>query len=358
MKIAIIVFGNLENAPYVKYYTEIFDSLKNIEYVYITWNRKKVKTETLNKNLYEFDKISPLNNSKFKKCIHFKLYSNYVKQILNNEKFDFILVFTLQAALFMSNYLLKNYKNKYLFDIRDYSPVYILFKKRLEKIIKYSAATTISSLGFKDWLPNGYNYILGHNAEKNLIDESIKNDFKNIFLKNVNPVKILTIGQIRDLSSNSRLVLSFKNNSKFNLYFEGDGQANDSLKKISKECNNVYFNGRYLKKEEASIVEKYDLINILLPVSVADNTLMTNRFYLSLIHRKPMIVNYESFQAKYVSKYNVGVIIRNNDNIPVKLTEYINNFDEKKYNLGCSELLKEIKSEINKFEFNIISTLK
>lgn len=355
MRIAIIVPSNVENAPYIKYYTNIFDTMNNIEYVYITWNRYKM-SENINKH-YVFDKGSNVNLPKLKKYYHYKLFSNYVKQILEKERFDFIIVFTIQAALFLSKYLVKNYRNKFIFDIRDYSPLYYMFKKEVEKIIKYSAATTISSLGFQQWLPSGYNYLLGHNTEKELINEALikvsgeKNDFNN-------NVSILTIGQLRDFSENSRLILSLRNSMIFSLYFVGDGRASHLLRNISQDIRNVFFLGRYLKEDESNIVDKYDLINILLPITLADTTLMSNRFYLSLIHRKPMIVNYESIQANYVSKYNVGLVIKKNDDIPEKVTEYLNAFDVKKYSIGCRKLLEEIKCDINKFEETIISILK
>jgi hypothetical protein len=357
MRVAIICPSNIENAPYIKYYTDVFDSMNEVEYVYITWNRFKLKSKIINNNIYEFDKSSPTNIPNIKKYYHFKLYSNYVEKVLREGKFDFILVFTLQAALFLSRYLLRNYKYKYIFDIRDYSPIYPYFRSRIKKTIKFSATTTISSLGFKGWLPGGYSYTLGHNADKTMINKAINKDFKKVVLKNSKSVNILTIGQLRDISSNSRLILSLNNNLNFNLYFVGYGQASNSLKYISKDFNNVFFKGRYNKKDEAKIVEQFDLINILLPVTPADNTLMSNRFYLSLIHRKPMIVNQESIQAKYVLKYNVGLIIKNNDNIPDKITEYINSFEEALYNLGCSDLLKEIKNDIDIFEFKIKSLL-
>lgn len=50
--------------------------------------------------------------------------------------------------------------------------------------------------------------------------------------------------------------------------------------------------------------------------------LMSNRFYLSVTHGKPMIVNSKCTQADFVKKYNLGVIIDENDNIAEKIKDY------------------------------------
>ena len=53
---------------------------------------------------------------------------------------------------------------------------------------------------------------------------------------------------------------------------------------------------------------------------------MTNRFYLSLIFKKPMIVNKDSIQASFVKKYNLGIIISSEDNISERIMDYKNSF--------------------------------
>jgi hypothetical protein len=357
MKIVLIIPNTIENAPYIEYYTDIFKKYGKIEYSFITWNRElKPEKKTLPDYIYEFNLVSPVNISKVKKTYHFWLFKNYAIKILNTLEIDLIIVFTLQNAFFLSNYL-KKYSNKYIFDIRDYTPFYPLMKRLVSNLIKQSAITVISSLGYKNWLPRGHEYLLSHNVKKELIINAINRKIKTTTFKKSKPIKILTIGQIRDYSSNSKLIISLQNKSNVELSFVGDGSEVESLKRISAKSNNVTFSGRYLKSEEPFIVENHDLLNILLPDSIAHNTPMSNRFYLSLMFRKPMIVNIESFQTHYVSKYNIGIIVRNEDDLFLKINEFQKSFSEVDYLNNCRRLLVILKKDIDKFEEEIQNIL-
>lgn len=104
-------------------------------------------------------------------------------------------------------------------------------------------------------------------------------------------------------------------------------------------------------------MKNVDFINILLPDTLSFNTPLSNRFYLSLIYRKPMIVNEESIQAKYVLKYKLGIVIKKGDNIYEKICEYVKTFDQNIFLWGCDTLLKEIKVDIDEFERVLIDAL-
>lgn len=353
MKVALINPNIIENSPFFEYYTDVLNKNQNIDYTYITWRRnEKSVTPSLKKN-YEFSLSSHITASKIKKISHYRLFINYVKDIISKENFDYIIVFTLQCGLFLHNYLKKNYNNRYIFDIRDYSPVYPFFKAKIDSLIKHSIFTTISSPGYRDWLPKEYSYTLGHNVKKDLIINAINNFSSSTSFTKSKPIKILTIGQIRDFSSNSRIIRSLYDDPDFEVFFVGDGISVASLKEIAKGSSNIHFKGRYLKKDENSIVKECDLVNIILPISLAHDTPLSNRFYLSLIHQKPMVVNKESIQAKYIREYNTGLIIESNDDISTKILNYRKNFNEKTYINGCLDLLSIIKNDIDKFEYQL-----
>ena len=67
-------------------------------------------------------------------------------------------------------------------------------------------------------------------------------------------------------------------------------EAYDLLKKYEakKMYNNVKFTGYYPKKEEFSIVDGCDFMNIILPDDTLSRYLISNRFYLSLLRRKSL----------------------------------------------------------------------
>ena len=104
-------------------------------------------------------------------------------------------------------------------------------------------------------------------------------------------------------------------------------EAYDLLKKyeVKKIYNNVKFTGYYPKKEEFSIVDGCDFMNIILPDDTLSRYLISNRFYLSLLRRKPMIVSSGGIQAEYVKEYDDVVNISR-----MFLSDYfkgINSFD-------------------------------
>ena len=87
--------------------------------------------------------------------------------------------------------VLREKRIPYIFDIRDYSFEYVPFFKLMEKnVIKNSVFTTISSKGFYNFLPK-YEYVIGHNFNKN---EKKK---QYIFKKREQPIKIVWNGVMR-----------------------------------------------------------------------------------------------------------------------------------------------------------------
>ncbi len=320
-----------------------------IDYEYLCWDREVGDSEYCTSHVVtSFDKVSPSTNWLFKKVYDYWLFSRFTKKIIENSNYDYVIVHTIVCALFLKIFLINKYKNRYIFDIRDYSPAVPFFKKWLSLLIKNSLFTTISSLGFLVWLPDDHNYIVSHNIEKSLLEPfSIKP--KRLSVEHLN---LLTIGQIRDLSANQHVIESFANKGNVTMIFAGFGPAINALKKFSAEnfVKNISFTGKYKKIDEMSIVQSSDILNILLPINTSSNALITNRFYLSLASRTPMIVNSESIHAKFVKEFYLGVIVELDDDLYEKLLEYCTNFDEVVFRNGCQKLTDSILQDIFKFE--------
>ena len=350
MSIGIIVPGLPNYTPYIKSYTDLFDDL-NMKYTFICWNRNNDKLNDYD-NVVVFNKTSYQSDNFIKKIYGYFLFVFFVKKHLKHSKYELLTVHTIACAIFLKS-ILKH--KKYLFDIRDYSPLVPFFKRRINLLINKSMATMISSDGYKKWLPISDQYILSHNIRKN--DFNTKKIYSSLIDSN-KKIKVLTIGQIRDFSSNSKLIKCLGNSEYFNLKFIGDGTELINLKKYSKDTNNVEFSGRYNKKEEPSLVKESDVINILLPNTPEAMTQMTNRFYLSLMFKKPMVVNKESIQAYYVEKFNLGLTISSNDDIHHMLLRYCQNFNQKEFEKGCIEVLNIIKNDINVYNNKIKLILK
>lgn len=351
MKAALILSTDIETSPYAQYYIDILNT-QGIEYDIIGWDKHyPIKHEE--SNFYFYDLISLELQPSYRKLIDCYFYSRFVIKHLKSAHYDYIIVFTIVNAVFLSTYLKHNFDGKFVFDIRDYSPVLKFFKSRVKFLINHSSINCISSKGFETWLPDG-KYTISHNI-------------RSFFLKSLYPikpfnrscVKVLSIGGLRDISESERLLHDLGNKDTFTLVFSGDGVAKVPLENYAKMNNisNVLFTGRYNKNDEPMIVYDSDFINILLPVDINGTSLMSNRFYLSILHHKHMIVNAESYQAKYVRKYNLGVVVESGDNVCDKIIEYMNLFDAVSFNNGCEECLREIEQDAGLFEISVINAL-
>ncbi len=353
MRIAIILSGNLVMQPYIKYYTDVFDSL-NMDYEYVCWDRDFINPIIYNNHkVIAFNISGSIKNKQYRKLYDYYRYSQFVRNHIDNSQYDFLLIHTITSAVFLNRYLNKNFNFKYIFDIRDYSIIYPFVKKKVTHLITNSIFTAISSLGYLNWLPKENSYVLSHNVSKSYLETTFKSTeelFKN------DKINILTIGQIRDFSSNKRVIKALGNKNKIKMIFAGSGIEKEKLEYFAmNKYTNIVFTGRYKKEEESFIVQSADFINIVLPIDVLSNTLISNRFYLGILHRKPIIVNEESFQANYVKKFNLGLIVKSEDDIYEKLIEYINNFDFKAFNKGCNDIIEIIKKDITIFENYIIN---
>ena len=146
------------------------------------------------------------------------------------------------------------------------------------------------------------------------------------------------------------------------MLFSGKGKATATINGYiySNNVNNAIVTGKYEKIDEDRIVSDSDMINILLPHNMVSDYLMSNRFYLSVIYGKPMIVNSDCTQSYYVSKYNLGVVINDNEDIAEKILKYWDVFDLQNYNSGRSAFMETVKKdnyEFNKAIENFITTI-
>ena len=137
------------------------------------------------------------------------------------------------------------------------------------------------------------------------------------------------------------------------------GIAYDLLKKYEakKMYNNVKITGYYPKKEEFSIVDGCDFMNIILPDDTLSRYLISNRFYLSLLRRKPMIVSSGGIQAEYVKEYDLGIIISSEDDIYSKIMIYARSFDPIQFKKNCDRFLEMVRSDMQIFSRSVFYSL-
>ncbi|MBM6690689.1 hypothetical protein H9X75_06345 [Fusobacterium mortiferum] len=343
-KIAIIVPANLFRAPYINYYKNIFEKKYKVDL--ISWNKEGVKEEGI-----QFDKVIGNRVGVLKKIFYYIKFKKFIINYLRRERYDYIVVHTIQLGIFLEKFLLKEYKEKYICDIRDYTKM-IKLRKRLEKLLKNSKYNFISSEGFKKWLPQNYKYYISHNLDMDV--------FKSLEIKSKLEKKekyiISTIGTLRDEKVLLQLIKNLKNNSKYEIRCYGDGLSEKRVNILKK--NKIYFHGKYIKEEEINFYQESDIINILLSDNINSRTLMPNRFYISLLTGKIMLAYSDTLVGEIIKKYYLGVVIdrKTRDNYAEIIEEYMKSFLYEKFLENKIKYIKKVCLEQETF-FKLLSEL-
>lgn len=343
-KIALILPGPIWSAPFVRIYTKILDDLQ-VDYTIISWNRDgNDSPEGIQFNYRLSLKVSSLS-----KLIGYYKFARFAKKTIRREQYDKLVVFCPQSGIFMTS-LLKKYANKYIFDYRDLSiEQNSIFHNLFRKVLKYSYANVISSPGFKKALPTGYKYIISHNFDTKVVERTLEEPTGDDW--NIEKLKVvLTIGGIRDFESNSEVIKNLGNEKEYFLRFVGRGISAEALRLYSEErsVKNIEFTGYYPKEEEPNYIKKSTFLNIFYPRILSHDTAISNRFYNSLIYKRPMLVTKNTTQGDLAEKYDVGIAVETCENVK----EYLDSFlqkDFKRYAERCNALLKLFLDEQQNF---------
>ena len=353
-KYALVLSSNIENAPYINYYVDVFNEHK-IDFIVFYWNKESLKKK-YEYPVVSYDKSFSVHSSKLSKIINICKYVRFIRRTLKQENITDLILFTIPPSIFLYSFLVKYYWKHFILDIRDYSPLVPFCSSWLGKVVNASFRTCISSEGFLSWLPNHSNYILSHNLRKSLL---IQNNDDSICFENHSKICILTIGQIRDYNMNSevlQILMSYQ--SDFVLHYAGYGVVYDRLQRLSVNQKNVFFVGRYMKEDEYKIIQPCDFINALTSVDALNKDIMTNRFYLSILYYKPLLVSAGTYQAVLVEKYGLGIVVKDIRQLPDLIKRYYKTFDFYDFKNRCMTVQKIVFQDILKFEKELLEFIK
>lgn len=350
-KILFIIPGMPDYVPYVYNYFKIAEEAGK-EYDVVCWNRRGIEID-LPENYVVYNHLTRDSYPALKKLREIYGFSRFVRKTIRGRKYDAVFTYTIADSLFYGFWLPRSYKGRYVFDIRDYSP---LIRNRfsgwiIKRLLGASAMNVISSDGFRKWLPKGFDYTVCHNTDLNKVRQSIEN---YELRQQDGTIRLLTIGNLRNTIANQSVIDALANRDGIELQFAGGG-VSDILQLHCEENNirNVYFSGRYRKEVEDSIVQQCDLMNIMLPHDMVSDYLMSNRFYLSVRFRKPMLVNDNCYQADVVRRYGLGLVAIVDDSLHDKVLDYWNSIEWSQYNENCIKYLRDVCEDLDKFKKNV-----
>ena len=344
MKIALVLAGSLWFSPFVRIYTKILDGM-GVDYSIISWNREgDDKSEG-----FQYNEICAKGNGSAG-FTAYKGYVRFIKKTIIEQGFDKIIVFGPQMSCLLSTFLLSKFRGRYMIDYRDLSIEQKNgFKQLFWLMLKFSRVNVISSPGFKRCLPK-FHFYISHNFDVDKVKEGIKtNPGKGFDDEQV--IDVLTIGGIRDYSSNIEVVKALGCKPGFKLRFVGKGGASQQIEKycIEKGIDNVGFTGYYQKDDEPSYIKESTFLNIFYPRVITHDTAMSNRFYNSLLYKRPMIVTKDTTQGDYAEKYQLGVAVENCSQLDDNLKKFLCT-DYEAYADRCNQLLSSFLNDQEAFE--------
>lgn len=349
MKVALVVPNNVWFCPYVSIYTQLLAE-EGHDYEIISWNREGVKEEAIQYN------YKPKSRNPISLFYAYVKFASFVKRVLRDKNIDRLIVFTPQSAVFLSRFLKRRFRNKYIFDYRDLSiEQNRVFKFSFKRVLRNSYANVISSPGFKEYLPKGFNYYISHNFNITEVKRAL--GITSIHNFESSPIDVLTIGGIRDYESNVQIINSLANNDNFTVRFVGKGPSAADLRNAAEsiDARNVSFEGYYPKEKEKDYIASATFLNIFYPRKPSHNSALSNRFYNSLIYKRPMITTANTTQGIFAEKYNVGVAIDNCVNLADDLTSYLAGLDRNEFNESCNNLLNVFLQDYNIW-YEVVST--
>jgi hypothetical protein len=345
-RICILSAVNIRHMTLISLYTERLKR-DNIAYDIIYMDKYGEEEEFNANNKFVFTNIINHKDKKIKKVLQYFKFKKFAIPILENNKYDFIIVWNDVAIFMFANYLSKKWEKKYCLNIRDYSGErnpYIYY--RFKKVIKNAAFTTISSDGFRKFLPP-HDYLQVHS-----FNESILTNIKSKESFREGPIRIVFIGNVRFLDINRHLLDIFKNDKRFELHYYGTNA--EILECYAKENNiqNTKFFGTFQVSETSKYIAITDIVNNLYGnESISLIYALSIKLYYGIYNRTPILVFKGTYMAEIVSKYDIGFVVDKIDNsLPDQLYKWYKNQDFNKFNQNCERALIDIKENHGKFE--------
>lgn len=347
-KICILSAVNIRHMSMISLYTQ---KLKRdgIDFDIIYMDKYGEEEEFAAKRKYVFTNIIKHSDSKIKKIAQYFKFKKFTIPILEKNKYDFIIVWNDVAIFMFADYLSRKWKGKYCLNIRDYcgekNPIVYM---RFRRVINNSAFTTISSEGFKEFLPP-FDYLHVHSLNSEVLSVIIPRDsFQNID----EPIRISFIGNVRFFEMNKKLLEIFKNDARFRLQFFGTNAKILESFAADNNINNVSFHDAFQISETAKFIEDTDLVNNLYGSGTLElDYAVSIKLYYGIYNRTPILATAGTYMAKVIEKYKIGYIVEFIDNnIPEKLFSWYKDTEFSVFNSNCEKLLKMINESNEKFE--------
>ncbi|MDB1944455.1 capsular biosynthesis protein [Clostridium tertium] len=346
----IVLADNIYLTPYINLYISILNRL-NINYKVIYWDKNN--NEYINDSRYI--RYSYKDRSKVSKIIGYIKYRSLIINNLKKKNYTIIIPLHGIVSFILFDVLMLKFKNRYIYDIRDYSYEKLLIYRIIQRIlVNNSMINIISSKGYKEFLPKG-EYFITHNIPYNDYKK-----YKQYEKSSCSKISISYIGLIRFMEQNKRILRFFKNDNRFHLNFIGTNAM--GLKEFC-ERNNIYnvtLKDTFNSSETLNYYKDTDLImNLYGNKTPLLDYALSNKLYYSACLYKPILVCEGTYMEKISKEYGIGFTLSMN-NIEEKdiLYKYIFEMKRNKFIDNCNIFMKEVYEENSKLEIELTNRLE
>ena len=361
--IGVICFWDRYATPYLMKYEEMLQQA-GMQYEVIFWNRDtKVGKPGFRQEGHEvfFDYHCPRGK---KKILSFFVWSKQIKRYVKEKQYSHLILLSTVPAVLLSLMVTRSYKNRYIFDIRDYTlEEYSLFRKVVMKLVKHSCLTTISSKGFLTWLDESPKIMPNHN-----ITISEEKGFTAAVFSEGKPVRFSFVGNVRLDTQTAAMVKTLGHSSRIEQHYYGRVLSVCNIDEIIKENNltNVTLHGPFDVKEKESIYRATDLINTVYAnaekeedIPLGDSTPLPNRLYDAIVFYRPLVTSRGTYLAELSDEYHLGVNVNGFDaNLEEEIINYTKSFDRKAFMDGCDKLRDLVSKEESIYRAKVAQIFK
>ena len=347
MKVLIVAFHPRTMTPYSRLYEESVIESGN-EYDIVFWDRFRNGALEKVGNEYIIHRICTLGGNKLKKIPAFFAFRKAVKKIIEDGKYDRIVILNTMPGILLSDILIEKYKNRFILDIRDYTyEKYDFYRNRVNLLIDNSFFSTISSPAFCQFLKR-------ERSDRLLLNHNITNESKRVGscrdLKFLREWNIGFVGAVRHEKENENILDEFRNDKRFKFSYYGVFNNGCRLDSYCQKHNveNVRFYGAFDNTDKPNIYESIDIINsVYESQTFGEGYSVPNRLYDAILFKKPMIVFEDTYIAQIVQKYKLGLVVKKYGHVKNELLQYVSNFDKEEFNQICEGLLCKVDQDQN-----------
>ncbi len=319
--IGLVFCNDLNVCPYIYKYLSVLDKA-GVPYEIVLWNRKGDHRE-YPANYRVYNQKSDEYVAKWKKLGAFIGYRNFIRKTIKQQKYDKLIMLSTLPAVLCYGLLCNRYAGKYIFDFRDLGyEKYGFYKKIVQKLIKNSAFTSISSPGFAKEL-GLQEYVMAHNFRYEDVEKALP-DREPL----QQPINLLHIGITRGEAYNKKLADIFGNDPRFVVNIIGSGNDTKTFLEYTKDLENIHVAGTYNNTEKAKYIKDAAMLLYYYPCSYNCNRALANKYYDGMIFKKPLIGNVNTYSGQRLQEKGLGIALDIDDPaFADKLFEYITHLE-------------------------------